>query len=67
MRVITANSVYTVKISGALFHVRRTASMWGQQVRDNHEHYSASITLGVGMPLITSCLETSEVVAILPE
>jgi len=68
MRVITRNSVYTVKVTeGGLFHVKRTASTWGQYVSDTHEHHSRAITLGVGGPLITSHLHTSEVIAIIAE
>jgi hypothetical protein len=68
MRVITRNSVYTVNLlSGGLFHVRRTASTWGQRVVDAHEHFSREITLGVGSPFVTSHLRTTDVLAISEE
>lgn len=68
MRVITRNSVYTVKpTSGGMFFIERTASTWGQRVVERHTHVSRHISLGLGDPFITSNLRTSEVVAILPE
>lgn len=67
MRVVTRNSVYTVTPDRNLFKVERTASMWGQRVIDRHTHYTARINVGVGGPLITSVLVTSEVLAIIPD
>jgi hypothetical protein len=67
MRVVTRNSVYSVKQDGSMFKVQRLASTWGQTVKARHLHYSTFIEVGVGRPLVTSSLRTTAIVAILPE
>lgn len=67
MRVVTRNSVYSVRPEGNLFRVKRIASTWGQRVVDTHEHLAGFVTIGVGLSMETTVLSTSPVVAILPE
>jgi hypothetical protein len=65
MRVFTKNSVYTITPDRNLFKVERTADAWGRAVKDRHTHYATRINVGVGGPLITSNMVTSEVIAVL--
>lgn len=65
-RVITKNSVYAVKAMNGGFQVKRQASTYGQVVKANHLHFTHSLDLAIGRPMVTTVLHTTDVLAILP-
>lgn len=67
MRIITENSVYTVVPVEGGFEVKRLASTRSDvQVRDKHRHFTPSLCVGIGSPLVTTNMRTTPVLAILP-
>ena len=63
--VVTAHSIYTiVPVSGG-FSVQRSADRYGRQVKDTHKHFTPEIFVKIGLPLTTSELDTTPVLAIL--
>jgi hypothetical protein len=65
-KVVTKNSVYTVRPEGAGFTVARSADMWGRKVNDSKRHFTGYIRVVVGSPFVTSVLRTSAVLAVIP-
>jgi hypothetical protein len=65
-KVITKNSVYTVRPEGSMFRVTRTADLWGRRVVDTHEHLTSHIGIMVGQPFYTSAMTTTPVLAVIP-
>lgn len=65
-KIVTRNSVYTVTPTAAGFLVRRSADMWGREVKDTHTHITYRIDLAVGEPFVTCSMTTTPVLAVLP-
>lgn len=65
-RVFTKNSVYAVKAVSGGFEVKRQASTYGQRVVDTHAHFTPSLDITLGKPMVTTSLRTTPVLAILP-
>ncbi len=66
-RVITRNSVYTVRATGNGFHVKRTADMWGREVKVSHSHNTSTLRITIGEPMATDYFVTeSPVVSVVP-
>jgi hypothetical protein len=65
-RVVTRNSVYSVRPCATGFAVKRLASTFGQRVIADHFHITPSLTLSLGCPMVTTVLCTTPVFAIIP-
>jgi hypothetical protein len=65
-RVITKNSVYRVKPVNGGFYVDRLASTYGQPVKARHLHFTPTLEITVGQPMVTSVLHTTAILGILP-
>lgn len=66
-RVITRNSVYSVRPTEGGFFVKRLASTFGQAVKANHLHFTPSLDVAVGRPMVTTTLRTTPVLAIVAQ
>lgn len=67
MRVITRNSVYSVRAGHGALMVARVADLWGREVKRSHAHLTHTLVLRVGSPMETEALRTSPVVAVVED
>lgn len=64
-KVVTKNSVYSVRPCSMGFEVWRSADMWGRRVLDSHFHLTPRIYLAVGEAFETSGMTTTAVLAVI--